>query len=187
MTNSHQITNTIIIKFTSVLKSLTRTHGSFLLTTLEWNYIRIDDWIRHKHCYIVNNQRMKLSMVSRIIKVQVYVICWSPRLRCITETEAMIIVATTRESNKFLYCMVAIDKPGGKRNLVKNINAQHKVLKRPVITETLIKTEINFTVFINVSVIMGLFKTICWALIFWTKFFYYKNFCQVSIKMLHNG
>ena len=40
--------------------------------------------------------------------------------------------------------MVAIDEPGGKRNLVKNINAQHKVLKRPVITETL-KTEINFT------------------------------------------
>ena len=32
-----------------------------------------------------------------------------------------------------------------KRNLVKNINAQHKVLKRPIITETLIKTEINFT------------------------------------------
>ena len=28
---------------------------------------------------------------------------------------------------------------------VKNINAQHKGLKRPIITETLIKTEINFT------------------------------------------
>ena len=32
-----------------------------------------------------------------------------------------------------------------KRNLVKNTNAQHKVLKKPIITETLIKTEINFT------------------------------------------
>ena len=41
-------------------------------------------------------------------------------------------------------CLMAIDEPGGKRNLVKNINAQHKVLKRPIITETLI-TEINFT------------------------------------------
>ena len=87
------------------------------------------------------------------------------------------MVATTRESNKFFYCMVAIDEPGGKRNLVKNINAQHKVLKRPIITETLIKTEINFTVFIKVSIIMGLFKTLCWALIFLTKFFYNKNFC----------
>ena len=29
--------------------------------------------------------------------------------------------------------------------LVKNINAQHKVLKRSIITETLTKTEINFT------------------------------------------
>ena len=71
------------------------------------------------------------------------------------------------------FSMVEIDKPGRKRNLVKNINAQHKVLKRPIITETLIKTEINSTddeklisVFINVSVIMGLFKTLCWALIF---------------------
>ena len=41
--------------------------------------------------------------------------------------------------------MVATDKPGEKHNLVKNINAQHKVLKRPIITETLIKTEISFT------------------------------------------
>ena len=71
------------------------------------------------------------------------------------------------------FSMVEIDKLGRKRNLVKNINAQHKVLKRPIITETLIKTEINSTddeklisVFINVSVIMGLFKTLCWALIF---------------------
>ena len=64
---------------------------------------------------------------------------------------------------------------GRKRNLVKNINAQHKVLKRPIITETLIKTETNsaddeklISVFINVSVIMGLLKTLCWALIFLT-------------------
>ena len=40
---------------------------------------------------------------------------------------------------------MAIDEPGWKRNLVKNINAQHEVLKRPIITETLIKTDINFT------------------------------------------
>ena len=41
--------------------------------------------------------------------------------------------------------MVAIDEPGGKLNLVKNISAQHKVLKRSIITETLIKTEIYLT------------------------------------------
>ena len=40
--------------------------------------------------------------------------------------------------------MVAIDEPGSKRNLFKNINAQHKVLKRPIIMEASIKTEINF-------------------------------------------
>ena len=44
-----------------------------------------------------------------------------------------------------LFCILAIDEPGGKRNLVENINAQLKVLKRPIITETLIKTEIIFT------------------------------------------
>ena len=42
----------------------------------------------------------------------------------------------------FIRKSVAIDEPGGKRNLVKNISAQHKVLKRPIITETLIKTNL---------------------------------------------
>ena len=58
------------------------------------------------------------------------------------------------EWKRLMQAKVAIDEPGGKRNLVKNINAQHKVLKRPII---------------KVSVIMGLFKTLCWALIFLNK------------------
>ena len=33
--------------------------------------------------------------------------------------------------------MVAMDEPSGKRNLVKNINAQHKIFNRPTVTETL--------------------------------------------------
>ena len=45
----------------------------------------------------------------------------------------------------FIRKTVAIDEPGGKRNLVNNISAQHKVLKTPIIMKTLIKTEIYLT------------------------------------------
>ena len=52
--------------------------------------------------------------------------------------------ATLSANNNIQLPIVAINEQGGKRNFVKNINAQHKVLKRPIITET-IETEINFT------------------------------------------
>ena len=45
---------------------------------------------RHK---TINNYWMRLSMIARIIKAEVCVICRSRRLRRITQTEALIILA----------------------------------------------------------------------------------------------
>ena len=41
--------------------------------------------------------------------------------------------------------VLAMDEPGGKLNLIENVNAQLKVFNRPIITETLIKQKFNFT------------------------------------------
>ena len=56
----------------------------------------------------------------------------------------MIFSACFYGEFKCYISMVAIDEPDGKCNFVKNVNVQHKFLKRPIITETL-KTEIHFT------------------------------------------
>ena len=51
---------------------------------------------------IVNNYLMRLSMIARIIKAEVCVICRSRRLRRITQTEALIILAIMRKPNPII-------------------------------------------------------------------------------------
>ena len=47
--------------------------------------------VYHKLVSIISNYWMRLSMIARIIKAEVCVICRSRRLRRITQTEALII------------------------------------------------------------------------------------------------
>ena len=49
-----------------------------------------------------NNYWMRLSMIARIIKAEVCVICRSRRLRRITQTEALIILAIMRKPNPII-------------------------------------------------------------------------------------
>ena len=51
---------------------------------------------------IINNYWMRLSMIARIIKAEVCVICRSRRLRRITQTEALIILAIMRKPNPII-------------------------------------------------------------------------------------
>ena len=51
---------------------------------------------------IVNNYWMRLSMLAIIIKAKVCVICRSRRLRRITQTEALIIIANMRKPNSII-------------------------------------------------------------------------------------
>ena len=51
---------------------------------------------------IINNYWMRLSGISRIIEVEVGVICRSRRLRQITLTEASIILDTPRKPNSII-------------------------------------------------------------------------------------
>ena len=48
---------------------------------------------------VINNYWMRLSMIARIIKAEFCVICRSRRLRRITQTEALIILAIMRKPN----------------------------------------------------------------------------------------
>ena len=48
---------------------------------------------------IINNYWMRLSTIAIIIKAKVCVICRSRRLRGISQTEALIIIATMRKPN----------------------------------------------------------------------------------------
>ena len=50
----------------------------------------------------INNYWMRLSMIARIIKAEVCVICRSRRLRRITQTEALIILAIMRKPNPII-------------------------------------------------------------------------------------
>ena len=50
----------------------------------------------------INNYWMGLSMIARIIKAEVCVICRSQRLRRITQTEALIILAIMRKPNPII-------------------------------------------------------------------------------------
>ena len=49
-----------------------------------------------------NNYWMRLSVIARIIKAEVCVICRSRRLRRITQTEALIILAIMRKPNPII-------------------------------------------------------------------------------------
>ena len=51
---------------------------------------------------LINNYWMRLSMIARIIKAEVCVICRSRRLRRITQTEALIILAIMRKPNPII-------------------------------------------------------------------------------------
>ena len=51
---------------------------------------------------ILNNYWMRLSMIARIIKPEVCVICRSQRLRRIAPTEALIILAIMRKPNSII-------------------------------------------------------------------------------------
>ena len=51
---------------------------------------------------LFNNYWMRLSMIARIIKAEVCVICRSRRLRRITQTEALIILAIMRKPNPII-------------------------------------------------------------------------------------
>ena len=57
--------------------------------------------------------------------------------------------------------IVAIDKPGRKRNLVQNINTQHKVFNRRIITETLIKQKLNSVK--SISVLLLVMSLLLWV------------------------
>ena len=50
----------------------------------------------------INNYWVRLSMIARIIKAEVCVICRSRRLRRITQTEALIILAIMRKANPII-------------------------------------------------------------------------------------
>ena len=52
--------------------------------------------------HLINNYWMRLSMIARIIKAEVCVICRSRRLRRITQTEALIILAIMRKPNPII-------------------------------------------------------------------------------------
>ena len=58
--------------------------------------------IEKPFCMIINNYWMRLSMIARIIKAEVCVICRSRRLRRITQTEALIILAIMRKPNPII-------------------------------------------------------------------------------------
>ena len=51
--------------------------------------VHVDQQKTH-FCILINNYWMRLSMIARIIKAEVCVICRSQRLRRITQTEALI-------------------------------------------------------------------------------------------------
>ena len=53
-------------------------------------------------CKLFNNYWMTLSMIAIIIKAKVCVICRSRRLRRITQTEALIIIAIMRKPNPII-------------------------------------------------------------------------------------
>ena len=53
-------------------------------------------------CLLINNYWMRLSMIARIIKAEVCVICRSRRLRRITQTEVLIIIAIMRKPNPII-------------------------------------------------------------------------------------
>ena len=53
-------------------------------------------------CILINNYWMRLSMIAIIIKAKVCVICRSRRLRRITQTETLIIIAIMRKPNPII-------------------------------------------------------------------------------------
>ena len=51
---------------------------------------------------MINNSCMKLRVIVIILKAKVCVICRSQRLKQITQTEALIIIATIRKQNPII-------------------------------------------------------------------------------------
>ena len=70
---------------------------------------------------------MRLSMISRIIKEEVYVIHRSRRLRLITQTEAMIILDIMRKQNN---CFIMYSKRKNKEQYKWNTRKFHAKLIR---------------------------------------------------------
>ena len=62
--------------------------------------------IQHQlHVHVINNYWMRLSMIAIIINAKVWVICRSQRLRRITQTEALIIIAIKPNPIIVLLCI----------------------------------------------------------------------------------
>ena len=62
---------------------------------------------------IINNYWMRLSMIAIIIKAKVYDTCQSQRLRRITQTEALIIIAIMRKPNPEIVLLCITDQTAG--------------------------------------------------------------------------
>ena len=62
---------------------------------------------------IINNYWMRLSMIAIIIKAKVCDICQSQRLRRITQTEALIIIAIMRKPNPEIVLLCITDQTAG--------------------------------------------------------------------------
>ena len=58
--------------------------------------------ISRKKLATINNYWVRLSVISRIVKAEVAVICRSHRLRQITPTEALTILDITRKRNSII-------------------------------------------------------------------------------------
>ena len=62
---------------------------------------------------IINNYWMRLSMIAIIIKAKVCDTCQSQRLRRITQTEALIIIAIMRKPNPEIVLLCITDQTAG--------------------------------------------------------------------------